>query len=221
MEGSSALQTNSVDTRAPTEAAAEPVTFGGRVLRADARRNYQRLVAAATEVVAEQGPGASLEEVTRRAGVGVGTLYRHFPTRDDLLEAVFADQLKALGDLADELADAPDPGEALGRWLWACLQQTRSHRSLGAAVIARKADPTTPAGAAHERLRAGGAHLLERAQDAGWARPEITMSQAMTLMSGIALATEKAGLAPDDPRNAECFEIALRGMRACPDPARP
>jgi AcrR family transcriptional regulator len=195
-------------TPAPLEEA------GQRPLRADARRNYQRLVTAASEVIDEQGPDASLEEIARRAEVGVGTLYRHFPTRDDLLEAVFADQVHLLGAMARDLLDAPDPGDALRSWLWACLQSTRRKHSLGAAVMARAADPSCRTARDREAVMVGGQALLERAQTAGWARPDVTVRQAVTLVCGIALATDKAHLPPDDARNAECFEIAVRGLRA-------
>jgi AcrR family transcriptional regulator len=161
---------------------APPEGAGLRPLRADARRNYQRLVTAASEVIDEQGPDASLEEIARRAEVGVGTLYRHFPTRDDLLEAVFADQVHLLGTMARDLLDASDPGEALRSWLWACLQSTRRKQSLGAAVMSRGADPTSRAAAEHQAVMAGGQALLERARDAGWARSDVTVRQAVTLV---------------------------------------
>ena len=84
--------------------------------RADARRNYEKLIEAARAAFADSGSQASLEEIARRAGVGIGTLYRHFPTRQALLEAVYVDEVEALSRSADELADLP-PWDALAEWL--------------------------------------------------------------------------------------------------------
>src|SRR6266852_1321868 len=89
-----------------------------RQMRADAQRNYTRLLDAATAAFLEHGADdVSLEEIARRAGVGIGTLYRHFPTRQALLEAVYRDQAEALHARALELLSSPSPGEALATWL--------------------------------------------------------------------------------------------------------
>src|ERR1700685_687085 len=87
-----------------------------RPTRADARRTYENLLPAARDEFAEEGTGATLEDVARRAGVGIGTLYRHFPTRQDLLEAVYLDEVQAICDSAEKYADQP-PLEALTGWL--------------------------------------------------------------------------------------------------------
>src|SRR5580692_8989983 len=84
-----------------------------RPLRADARRNYEKLLAAGRAAFTEEGSSASLEEIARRAGVGIGTLYRHFPTRQALLEAVYRDQVEAMRSRADELLAGGDPSDAL------------------------------------------------------------------------------------------------------------
>ncbi|NEC30193.1 TetR/AcrR family transcriptional regulator, partial [Streptomyces sp. SID8111] len=88
-----------------------------RPMRADARRNRERLLAAAVEAFAAQGEGASLDDIAKRAGVGSGTLYRHFPTRRALLEAVYADRIDALAARAGDLAERLPPGPALRAWL--------------------------------------------------------------------------------------------------------
>src|SRR5579875_2933531 len=91
-----------------------------RPMRADAQRNYQRLLDAAVAVFTERGADdASLEEIARRAGVGIGTLYRHFPTRQALLEAVYRDQVDGMRAKADELLGSDSPSEALAEWLHA------------------------------------------------------------------------------------------------------
>jgi AcrR family transcriptional regulator len=87
-----------------------------RPKRADARRNYDKLIAAAREAFTERDSSASLEDIARRAGVGIGTLYRHFPTRTDLIEAVYVEEVETLCRSADDLRDAP-PWDALVGWL--------------------------------------------------------------------------------------------------------
>src|SRR5580704_18707228 len=105
--------------------------------RADARRNYDRLLAAAAAAFAEHGADdVSLEEIARRAGVGIGTLYRHFPARQALLEAVYKDQVDGLEVLAGKLLTAESPGEALGEWLRAFAAFGRTKRSLSTALVA-------------------------------------------------------------------------------------
>ena len=96
------------------EAVSEVTT--GRPLRADARRNYEKLLAAGRDAFTEEGSSASLEEIARRAGVGIGTLYRHFPTRQALLEAVYVEEMDALCRSAEDLRDR-EPWDALVAWL--------------------------------------------------------------------------------------------------------
>src|SRR6266702_7031907 len=100
-------------------------------MRADARRNRQRLIEAALAAFAEHGADdASLDEIARRAGVGIGTLYRHFPTRQALLEAVYRSQVEALRGRAEELLVSAPPGEALVTWLRATVEFGSTKRSL-------------------------------------------------------------------------------------------
>src|SRR5258708_18774104 len=102
-----------------------------RTMRADARRNYERLLTAAFAAFAERGADdVSLEEIARRAGVGIGTLYRHFPTRPALLEAVYRDQVEALGVLAGKLMTAESPSAALREWMRALVEFSISKRGL-------------------------------------------------------------------------------------------
>ena len=105
--------------------------------RADARRNYELLIAAAAAAFAEHGADdVSLEEVARRAGVGIGTLYRHFPARQNLLEAVYKDQVDGLEVLEAKLRVSESPGAALAEWLRAFTAFGRTKRSLSAALVA-------------------------------------------------------------------------------------
>src|ERR1700753_4472833 len=104
-------------------------------MRADARRNYGQLVEQARLAFAESGVDASLDEIARRAGVASGTLYRHFPTRMDPVEAVLAGQIAELVALGRELLTAGDPGGALGRWLRAAVMHALTYRGLAAAGV--------------------------------------------------------------------------------------
>src|SRR6266702_3437058 len=110
----------------------DPVPAGEpRPMRADAQRNNARLLTAAATVFTEHGADdASLEEIARRAGVGIGTLYRHFPTRQALLEAVYRDQVEALRARAEELREAESPGDAFAEWLRATVEFGSTKRSL-------------------------------------------------------------------------------------------
>src|SRR2546428_2051712 len=105
-----------------------------RPKRADARRNYDALVAAARAVFAEDGTSAPLEDVAERAGVGIGTLYRHFPTRQALLEAVYVHEVEAMARAADDLADLP-PWDALSQWLHRYVGFAATKRALAEALL--------------------------------------------------------------------------------------
>lgn len=123
-------------------AGAEPLpeALARRPRRADARRNYEALVAAAREVFAAQGAGGSLEEIARRAQVGIGTLYRHFPTRRELLEAVYVDEVEALCQAAGDLAGLP-PWDALVAWLHRFVEYVATKRALAEGWPTRRSSP--------------------------------------------------------------------------------
>src|SRR5579863_8630413 len=106
------------------------VTGVGRPMRADAQRNYARLLDAASAAFLEHGADdVSLEEIARRAGVGIGTLYRHFPTRQALLEAVYRDQVETLSARAEELLESESPEDALAGWMRAMVGFSSTKRS--------------------------------------------------------------------------------------------
>jgi AcrR family transcriptional regulator len=176
-------------------------------MRADARRNHERLVAVAGEVVAEQGADASLEEIARRAGVGSATLHRHFPSRYALLEAVFRDRVQALCERAGDLLADPSPGAALETWLRAVVSHISANRGLGTSLM------TGPGGAelgssTHTMVIEAGAALLVRAQRAGAAHPDVAVIDLLTLLGGISLATER------EPERADrLLTLVLDGVR--------
>lgn len=162
-------------------------------LRADARRNRERLIAAARAAFAERGAEASLDDVARRAGVGPGTLYRHFPTRMALMEAVYRDGVESLCAEADAFLTSPSPGDALASWLRTLLAYVATKRGLATALIAMAGEEKPPVFAAcHDMITDSGNALLDRAKEAGVVRPDLQLWDLMKLVNGIALASEQA-----------------------------
>jgi AcrR family transcriptional regulator len=186
--------------------------------RADARRNYERLLATAREVFAEEGADASLEEIARRAGVGIGTLYRHFPTRQALLEAVFQDEFEALRAEAAALLAAPDPGEALAGWLRAQLAHAAAYRGLSGSVMIAMLDEGTELSAALRAMHEAGADLLSHAQRAGAVRPDLDVSTLLKLVCAVGVATEQAPNAAE--QGERLLGIVLDGLRVQPPAGR-
>lgn len=158
-----------------------------RPLRADARRNRERLLAAAREAFGELGPDASLDGIAQRAGVGSGTLYRHFPTREDLIRAVYRGEIEGLCARGHELASSAAPADALAAWL-RLLADMADRRGLAAALYERvSSDPPSPFfHSAKEMMETTASALLERAQQAGAVRSDVTVSELLKLTHGIA-----------------------------------
>jgi AcrR family transcriptional regulator len=166
--------------------------------RADARRNYELLLAAAAAAFAEHGADdVSLEEIARRAGVGIGTLYRHFPARQALLEAVYRDQVDGLDALGAKLLTAESPGAALGDWLRAFVAFGRTKRSMSAALISTIGRDAALISECSVILRRRTEELLGRAQDAGEARQGVQAVDILRLTHGLIMATESAPADPD------------------------
>lgn len=185
-----------------------------RPLRADARRNYERLLAAASAAFAEHGPDAPLDDIARRADVGIGTLYRHFPTRQVLLEAVYRDQMEALAAEAERLLVGTEtPGKALASWLRAVLTYNVTHRGLKEALMNMAGDgqKSELVSSAHAHMRTSGAALLMRAQEAGTIRDDLDIMDLLRLVYGIALANEKS---PESVAGANrCLLVMIDGLR--------
>jgi AcrR family transcriptional regulator len=181
-----------------------------RPQRADARRNHERLLAAARTVFGEQGPDAPLEEIARQAGVGIGTLYRHFPTRDALVTAMFFERIETSRARAAELSVSESPVDALSTWLREQLDEAAAIRGLGATamnIMLCEAEPQACA-----PMRDAGAALLARAQAAGEVRADTDIDDLLHLVIGIGLASEDA---PDGPALADrLFALVLDGVRA-------
>ncbi|MBM2618857.1 TetR/AcrR family transcriptional regulator [Actinoplanes sp. LDG1-06] len=178
-------------------------------MRADARRNYEQILAAAEAEVARAGADASLEEIARRAGVGSATLHRHFPSRQALLEAVFHDRVVALCDRARELAAGGDAGPALTDWLRSLASYGAVTRGLARSLLGGTQNPT--AGTCETMLLEAGDALLRPARAAGAVRPEVTIVDLLTLVNAVSLATEGS---PDaGAEAARLVTLALDGVR--------
>jgi AcrR family transcriptional regulator len=162
------------------------------VQRADARRNYARLLAVAAAEIAEHGADASMEQIARTAGVGSGTVRRHFPSRRALLEAVFRDRVETLSALARELAGRADSRDALLEWLRAVTVSASTIRGLAVAIALDLAANPGPAqkSCASAQLTEAGEPLVRRAVQDGTVAPGVTVADLLTLITGIALATE-------------------------------
>ena len=156
-----------------------------RPKRADALRNYEKLVAAAREAFAADGTSASLEEIARRAGVGIGTLYRHFPNRQTLLEAVYVDELEALCRSAADLADLP-PWEALVAWLHRFVAYMATKQALAQELLNYVDRDAKLFQSCRAGLFAAGEPLLQRAQQARVVRGDTNLTEVIQMIGGIA-----------------------------------
>ncbi|MFL1899295.1 TetR/AcrR family transcriptional regulator [Streptomyces tauricus] len=171
--------------------------------RKDAARNYDALLAAAREAFAEQGADASLEDIARRAGVGIGTLYRNFPTRRHLFESLYADEVNSLCEVADEVADL-EPWEALTTWLDRFTGYMVTKRAVREALN----DESAIFAACRESMYAAGTPLFERAQRAGEARTDMTFGDLLRMVAGITATNFD-----DDTQRERVMSIALDGVR--------
>ncbi|MEV0353312.1 helix-turn-helix domain-containing protein [Nonomuraea sp. NPDC050680] len=175
--------------------------------RADRRRNRQRLLEAAEAVIERDGAQASLEEIARRAGVGSATLHRHFPSRHDLLNAVFHEGVERLGRRARELADSTAPCDALAMWLEELTTYTTTTRGLATALLSTPDGAIAAEDSCHGLLHHAAARLVADAEEAGVLRTEVTVHDLMALANAISLASD------GDPDSAHrLLRLALGGV---------
>jgi AcrR family transcriptional regulator len=173
-------------------------------MRADAQRNRDLIVQAASEAVARDGAYASLEEIARAAGVGSATLHRHFPSRWALLEAVFHERVEALCARAGELSAGPDARQALTTWLCELAVYSTTTRGLVTSLL--KAPPESECCSA--MLVAAGEPLRRRAAEEGSVRPDVAMTDLVALVNAIALAAESGSVAEAE----RLVRLALEGI---------
>jgi AcrR family transcriptional regulator len=176
-------------------------------MRADARRNRERVLEAGREAVAEYGLDAQMDDIAARAGVGVGTVYRHFPTKEALLDALVGERWRKLAEAAGPSFEADDPWQGLTDFLWRCAYMHRDNRAWGQLAAAA---PLEFGREEQQELMRVTHELLERAQKAGQARKDLTGQDIGMLMCGTCGVMQTTS----DGRWERFFELALEGLRA-------
>ncbi|GAA0555229.1 TetR/AcrR family transcriptional regulator [Paractinoplanes ferrugineus] len=174
-----------------------------RPQRADARRNFDALLAAARSAFAENGTDASLEDIARRAGVGIGTLYRNFPARRDLFEAVYVEEVNQLSEVATAVASLP-PWEALTVWLERFVAYAGTKR----AIIEALNRESEMFAACRRTMYAAGEPLLHRAQKEGAVRTDLSFDDLLRMVSGLT-----SGSYVDEAQRSRVLAVALDGLR--------
>lgn len=187
---------------------------GPKPLRADARRNRDRLLEAARAAFAAEGLSVPLDEIARRAGVGPGTLYRHFPAKEALFEAVLHDRIQRLADEAQALRSAPDPGAALLGFIDRLIAEAALKRDLVDALASVGADLNAGLAETGAQLRSEIHHLLVRAQRCGTVRDDIGIADLMAIIAGMLFALQRRSGDQADPRRA--VAVLRDGLRAAP-----
>ncbi|HEX4035517.1 MAG TPA: helix-turn-helix domain-containing protein [Solirubrobacteraceae bacterium] len=178
-----------------------------RPKRADALRNYERLIAAAREAFAEDGTATSLEEIARRAGVGIGTLYRNFPSRQELLEAVYVEEVESLCRSADDLAELP-PWEALSAWLHRFVAYMATKQALAQELLAYFERDSDLFKGCRRAFYDAGEPLMLRAQEAGVVRTDTDFDEVIQMVAGI---TKMPSASPE--QIGRVLDMALDGLR--------
>ena len=178
--------------------------------RADSLRNRELLLAAATEIFSAGGPQASLEAVARRAGVGIGTLYRHFPTRESLFEAVYRHEVEQLAGLAAQLLHEVDPVDALRKWLHASVRLAAAKKGMIEGMQLGAAGSSELKAYSFERLAEAVGRLLRRAADAGRIRGDIPAEDLLRTFFGILYAQ---GGAEWQPVALRMVDVLVDGLR--------
>ena len=182
--------------------------------RADGLRNRERVLEAATAVFSTGGPDASLEAVARGAGVGIGTLYRHFPTREALFEAVYRREVQQLADLAEQLKADPAPVEALRRWLRSNVEFVATKRGMSAALALAAHGSSELSAFSFDRLTRAVGDLLDRAVAAGEIRADIGAEDVLRALVGMCYMHDKPGWQASVLRLVDVFVDGLRRQSA-------
>ncbi|TPE49771.1 TetR/AcrR family transcriptional regulator [Amaricoccus solimangrovi] len=181
-----------------------------RAPRSDSLRNRERLISAAREVFAEGGPGASLEAVARRAELGIGTLYRHFPTRESLFHAVYAKEIDELVALATRFLAEPDPLEGLRCWMRANIRVIATKRGMLVALTPAPDRSRALYDDSRRRLLEAAGALMRRAGEAAAIRPDVTPEELLWALHGIAYGRDEPGWQVTALRLVDIFVDGLR-----------
>jgi AcrR family transcriptional regulator len=179
-------------------------------MRADAERNRARVLDAAEEVFEEKGTSASTEEIADRAGVGIGTVFRHFPTKDALLQAILLDRVERLGKLAASLTGSADPSGAFFGFFRRIVLESRTKKTYVDALAAGASETSLAPSLAGQKAIQALTELLSEAQRAGGVRSDIDANQLVAVIAGASRAIEHA---QDDPQATErILNVFLDGL---------
>ena len=165
-------------------------------MRADARKNYSHVLSVARDVIAEHGVNASMRDIARRAGVGLATLLRHFPTREALYEGLLCTNLDALTQKAADLETAAAPHEALVTWLRTWVEFAQSYKGVVTLMASAHSNPNSALYASCAAIHSASTRLLLRAQAAGTARSDMSGDDLFALMAALGWAVDQPSFAP-------------------------
>jgi AcrR family transcriptional regulator len=184
----------------------------GRKPRADGLRNRELLIDVAKQAFAEVGPNVSLEEIARRAGVGIGTLYRHFPTRDDLIAAVYRREVTQLADAAKRLLDTRPAGEALHEWLRLFVDYIATKKVIAPALASMAGGTSALYESSIELMKTAVTDLVERAIKAGDVRPDVEPFDLIQALGSFAMGVSTS---PGwETRTLRLIDILMDGLRS-------
>jgi AcrR family transcriptional regulator len=183
---------------------------GGRTLRADARRNRDRLLSAAARAFSQDGADVTLDAIAKDAGVGIGTLYRHFPTREALIEAAYRSELARLCDAVPDLLQEMRPDEATRAWMDRYIEYMTTKRGMADALRAVIASGGTPYAQSRDRLITAITSLLQAGAAAGTLRADIEPADVLASLSGISLA---AGDLAQRAQARRLLDLLMDGLR--------
>lgn len=182
-------------------------------MRQDARENRERILAAAEEVFGAQGGAGSTEDVARRAGVGIATVFRHFPTKDELIEAALLRHFDQLTDKARALAAGTDPSMAWRTLVREMIETGATKLTLASTLADRVGFPNSAAEASN-RLKVAVREVLRQGQDAGAVRPAVTVEEVYLLIRGLSQASATMQVQPDTL--ARAIDLVLAGLSRSP-----
>jgi AcrR family transcriptional regulator len=189
------------------------VATGARPLRADAQRNRDRLLEAAVRAFSQGGPDVTLDSIAKDAGVGIGTLYRHFPTREALIDASYRSELARLCDAAAELLETIPPDEALRTWMDRFVDYMTTKRGMSEALRAVIASGGNPFSESRDRLTAAITTLLTAGVEAGTVRADVRPGDVLAGLSGVSLA---AGEPAQRDQAGRLLDLLMDGLRPRP-----
>ena len=191
-------------------------TAADRPTRVDARRNRALVLTAAQEAFTQEGRLVPIQEIARRAGVGPGTIYRHFPTKEALYEAVFESRIERLAAEARELTDSADPAAAFFGFLEHMVDQGQTKHDLVDASGGSGIDVSVPGSPASVELRAAVGELLARAQAAGTVRRDVGITDVLALVASMIIVTQRQN--SDAGLHLRVVAVLCDGLRAVPRP---